>query len=288
MLSPFPPLISPPLSDRFLCSSWSPSRSRCPVDRRPDRCVSPSQIPTVTLRSGVSNGSKEDLPLNVDLSGIPPSVGLSDVPPVPPSAYHLSQVVLGILDSSNPYFIHPSEPWGQCLVSSVLTEFIYSEWVMAMTMVLDGKNKIGFVDGTIPTLAPGHPLYSFWLRNNKLILSWILRPVSPNISKSLLYSKTTLDAWKVLHSRFSQGDVFKIADIQERIFALRQGVRSITEFFTDLVTLYAELHSFHPLPDCLCAPVCSCSLSKIRLYHNQDCVISFLRGLNESYDGAHS
>ncbi|CAN0839303.1 Retrovirus-related Pol polyprotein from transposon RE1 [Linum grandiflorum] len=247
----------------------------------------------VTLRSGVSSGSDEDTPPVVELSGVPvppvaepsgvpPSVNLSDA--VNPS----SQATIGVLDSSNPFFIHPSEHWGQCLVSSVLTESNYSEWVMAMTMVLDGKNKIGFVDGTISPPALGHPLHSYWLRNNKLVLSWILRSVSPNISKSLLYSKTALDAWKVLRSRFSQGDVFKIADIQERIFALRQGVRSVTEFFTDLVTMYDELRSFRPLPECLCAPVCVCPLSKIRLYHVQDCVIRFLRGLNENYAGARS
>ncbi|CAN0905593.1 Retrovirus-related Pol polyprotein from transposon RE1 [Linum grandiflorum] len=223
-----------------------------------------------------------------DDASVPP--GFSAPPPsVPPSTSSSgSASVLGILDVSHPYYIHPSESWGQSLVSTTLTEFNYSEWSMAITMVLDGKNKIGFVDGTISAPDPGQPLYPFWLRNNKLVLSWILRSVSPNIAKSILYSKTARAAWTVLRSRFSQGDVFKIADLQEKIFSLRQGNHSVTEYFTHLITLYDELSNFRPIPDCSCAPICLCPLSKIRLHYDQDRVIRFLRGLGEGYAGARS
>ena len=196
--------------------------------------------------------------------------------------------VLGILDITNPFYIHPSEHWGQNLVSTLLTEYNYSEWSMAISMVLDGKNKIGFVDGTIEAPDAGQPLYPYWIRNNKLVLSWILRSVSPTIAKSILYSKSARSAWVVLRSRFSQGDAFKIADLQEKVFALKQGTRSVTEFFTELITLYDELSNFRPLPDCACPPPCTCILSKIRTYHDQDRVIRFLRGLTDGFAGARS
>nr|AFN53681.1 gag protein [Linum usitatissimum] len=196
--------------------------------------------------------------------------------------------VLGILDITNPFYIHPSEHWGQNLVSTLLTEYNYSKWSMAISMVLDGKNKIGFVDGTIEAPDAGQPLYPYWIRNNKLVLSWILRSVSPIIAKSILYSKSARSAWVVLRSRFSQGDAFKIADLQEKVFALKQGTRSVTEFFTELITLYDELSNFRPLPDCACPPPCTCILSKIRTYHDQDRVIRFLRGLTDGFAGARS
>ncbi|CAN0915993.1 Retrovirus-related Pol polyprotein from transposon RE1 [Linum grandiflorum] len=177
----------------------------------------------------------------------PPPPIIAQPPPVGSSG---SASALGILDASHPYYIHPSESWGQSLVSTTLTEFSYSEWSMAISMVLDGKNKIGFVDGTISAPDPGQPLYPLWVRNNKLVLSWILHSVSPNIAKSILYSKTAKAAWTALRSRFSQGDVFKIADLQEQIFSLKQGTHTVTEYFTHLITLYDKLSNFRPIPDC--------------------------------------
>ena len=127
--------------------------------------------------------------------------GVTGAGTTPTTADSLSQgAVLGILDITNPFYIHPSEHWGQNLVSTVLTEYNYSEWAMAISMVLDGKNKIGFVDGTIEAPEAGQPLYPYWIRNNKLVLSWILRSVSPTIAKSILYSKSARSAWLVLRS----------------------------------------------------------------------------------------
>ncbi|CAN1346939.1 Retrovirus-related Pol polyprotein from transposon TNT 1-94 [Linum perenne] len=131
-----------------------------------------------------------------------------------------------------------------------------------MLMVLDGKNKTGFIDGSMS--------------------------VSPTISKSILYFKTARIAWTVLRQRFSQGDYFKIADLQEQIFGFKQGSQSVTKYFTELVTLYDELRNFRPIPDCACSPICSCSLAKIRLYQEQDSVIRFLRGLNDNFSSPRS
>ncbi|CAN1764854.1 hypothetical protein LINPERHAP1_LOCUS9432 [Linum perenne] len=143
---------------------------------------------------------------------------------------------------------------------------------MSMLTVLDGKNKTCFVDGSILAPDSSQPLYPFWLRNNKLVLSWIQRLVSPTISKSILYSKSARVAWTVLQQRFSQG----------------QGTQSVTKYFTELVILYDELRNFHPIPDCACSLVCSCSLAKIRLYQEQDFVIQFLRGLNDNFSSPRS
>ncbi|CAN1128486.1 hypothetical protein LINPERHAP2_LOCUS4662 [Linum perenne] len=87
------------------------------------------------------------------------------------------------------------------------------------------------------------------------------------------------DAWCELKERFSQGDVFRIANFQERIFAFKQSNLSISEYFTQLKALWDELA-------CECAPICICILAPIRAYHHSDFVIRFLRGLSESFSAA--
>ncbi|CAN1279752.1 Retrovirus-related Pol polyprotein from transposon RE1 [Linum perenne] len=189
-------------------------------------------------------------------------------------------------DPSSVYFIHPSENWGQCLVSAVLTETNFTSWERSMALVLAGKNKLGFVNGAIPTPTPTDPLFPLWTRNNQLLLSWIQRSVSPSIMQSILWIESARDVWCELKERFSQGDVFRIADLQERIFSFKQSNLSISEYFTQLKALWDELANFRSIPACECTPICSCILAPIRAYHHSDFVIRFLRGLSESFSAA--
>ncbi|CAN1345721.1 hypothetical protein LINPERPRIM_LOCUS40498 [Linum perenne] len=174
-----------------------------------------------------------------------PTESASDIPP--PTAQSSSSVI----DSSSPFFIHPSENWGQCLVSSILTETNYTSWERSMMLVLAGKNKLGFVDGSIPAPQPIDSLFPLWTRNNQLLLSWIQRSVSPSIAQSILWITSARDAWCELKERFSQGDAFRIADLQERIFAFRQLNLSISEYFTQLKSLWDELVNFRSIPVCV-------------------------------------
>ncbi|KAJ0086498.1 hypothetical protein Patl1_07028 [Pistacia atlantica] len=54
----------------------------------------------------------------------------------------------GKLDAANPYFLHHSDHPGMVLVSKPLNEDNYSTWCRAMTISLNAKSKLGFIDGT--------------------------------------------------------------------------------------------------------------------------------------------
>ncbi|KAA8535721.1 hypothetical protein F0562_030716 [Nyssa sinensis] len=53
-------------------------------------------------------------------------------------------------EPSNPYYLHHSDSPGQMLVSQQLTGENYTNWSRAMLIALSVKNKLGFVDGSIP------------------------------------------------------------------------------------------------------------------------------------------
>ena len=52
-------------------------------------------------------------------------------------------------DLSNPYFTHHSDHPGLVLISKPLNGDNYLAWHRAMTLALNVKNKLGFVNGTI-------------------------------------------------------------------------------------------------------------------------------------------
>ncbi|XP_072078166.1 uncharacterized protein [Arachis hypogaea] len=91
------------------------------------------------------------------------------------------------------------------------------------------------------------------------------------------------ELWNDLKHRFYEGDLFRIADLQEEMFAIKQGDLSITAYFTKLKGIWEELDEFKPIPSCACGVSCSCGLKIIREYRDQEHVVRILRGLNEQY-----
>ncbi|RVW93426.1 hypothetical protein CK203_035106 [Vitis vinifera] len=61
-----------------------------------------------------------------------------------------------------------------------------------MAMALTTKNKIGFVDGTIPRAAETDLLFNAWNRYNNMVTSWIINYVSKDIEDSLIKELLTL------------------------------------------------------------------------------------------------
>lgn len=188
-------------------------------------------------------------------------------------------------NNGNLYYLHPSETPALVLVTPVLEGTKnFQPWIRSMRISLLSKNKLLFVDGTFQDPEKTGSLHNQWRQCNSMVLSWIQRSVSPSVQKSISYFEKAYDAWKDLHDRFDEGDMFRIADLQEEIYRPSQGNLSVSEFYTELKSLWDELESFRPLPSCKCATPCSCDVLKsTRTYRDQDYTSRFLKGLNEQF-----
>ncbi|KAI9165411.1 hypothetical protein LWI28_013668 [Acer negundo] len=74
---------------------------------------------------------------------------------------------------SNPFFTHHSDHPGLVLISKPLTRDNYSTWKRAMTLALNSKNKLGFVNGSInaPSKTTDPEGYGAWSRCNDMVHS---------------------------------------------------------------------------------------------------------------------
>ncbi|GAU30132.1 hypothetical protein TSUD_360250 [Trifolium subterraneum] len=187
-------------------------------------------------------------------------------------------------DTLNPYFLHPNENPNLVLVSTLLSGANYHSWSRAMTMALKSKNKIHFIDGALPRPNDDDRDSLAWDRCNTMLMSWLNNAVEPEISQSILWMDSALEIWLDLKERFYQGDVFRISDIQEEIFSLKQGDSTISTYFTKMKKLWQELDNFRPIPTTNCVVNCdSVVIAKMKSYRDSDQVIRFLKGLNEQY-----
>ncbi|KAK4282894.1 hypothetical protein QN277_014219 [Acacia crassicarpa] len=86
-----------------------------------------------------------------------------------------------------------------------------------MRMSLMSKNKSRFINRASPIPNNADPLFPAWERCNMMVLSWLTRSLSPTIAQSVLWIDKACDVWSDLRDRFSQNDVFRLADLQEEI-----------------------------------------------------------------------
>ncbi|GAU10281.1 hypothetical protein TSUD_420360, partial [Trifolium subterraneum] len=183
-------------------------------------------------------------------NGVPPP-GISSI-----KNYHI--------DLLSPYFMHPSENPGNVLATPLLSGSNYHSWSRAVTVALMSKHKLHFINGALP------------------------RPADEDRDSICLGSlQHHAEIWKELKDRFYQGDVFRISDLQEEIYTLRQGDSSISTYYTKMKKLWQELDNFRPIPASSCSETCQ-ALEKMRAYRDSDQVIRFLKGLNDQYAAVRS
>ncbi|XP_050217669.1 uncharacterized protein LOC126668521 [Mercurialis annua] len=198
--------------------------------------------------------------------------------------HQMAQSGLESENPSSPFYLHPSENPSLILVSPVLNGQNYHSWARSMRMCLLSKNKLKFVNGSIPVPSVNAEIYPAWERCNTMVVSWILRSLSPSIAQSILWIDTAIDVWKHLFDRFSQGNAIRVSDLQEEIYAYKQNNLSITDYFTQLKILWDEYVNLRMLPVCTCVPQCQCDAMKsVKNQQDADYVIKFLKGLNENY-----
>ncbi|XP_072066689.1 uncharacterized protein [Arachis hypogaea] len=103
-----------------------------------------------------------------------------------------------------------------------------------MWRALRSKNKVKFLDGSIPKPTEGDPTFEAWDRCNNFLLSWINLSLSPEIAKSVMWISSAPDLWNDLKHRYSHGDVFRVGELKEEFYALKQGDLSVASYFTML------------------------------------------------------
>jgi hypothetical protein len=73
-----------------------------------------------------------------------------------------------------------------------------------------------------------------------------MNSVEESIAKSIVYLENAIDVWNELKERFSRGDSIRISELHVEIYGLKQGNRSVSEFFTALKILWEELEAYLP------------------------------------------
>nr|KYP39922.1 hypothetical protein KK1_038766 [Cajanus cajan] len=147
-----------------------------------------------------------------------------------------------------------------------------------MRMALLGKNKFGFVDGSIVEPASGHAHYSLWHRNDNIIASWILNALSKEMQTSVLHCSSAKAIWDDLKERFDQRNGPLIFQLKRELVSLKQDSMSVSSYYARLRSIWESHMELKPTHKCTCngiQPWCD--------YDQMEYAMHFLMGLNEAY-----
>ncbi|KAI5342531.1 hypothetical protein L3X38_010406 [Prunus dulcis] len=95
------------------------------------------------------------------------------------------------VEPSSPYYINNSDHPGLIIVPKPLNGDNYATWRRFMTVSLNAKNKLGFVDGTLkkPSLESNPDEHAVWMCCNDMVFSWV-NTLDLEISDSIIYCTT--------------------------------------------------------------------------------------------------
>ncbi|XP_006352446.1 uncharacterized protein [Solanum tuberosum] len=197
-----------------------------------------------------------------------------------PAEDRQTQVITEKINNTHPLFVHPSDTPGSVLIPTKLTgSENYGLWRRSMTIALQAKRKLGFVNGTCRKEQFGTDLHEDWETCNAIVLSWIMNTVSMHLLSGIVYSSNAHLVWEDLKERFDKVNRIRIFQLHREIAMISQGTDSIATYFTRLRELWAEYDDLVPTPRC------DCVKSRDYIEHLQgQRLLQFLSGLNDSYE----
>ncbi|KAH0638973.1 hypothetical protein KY285_035559 [Solanum tuberosum] len=188
------------------------------------------------------------------------------------------------IDHLHPLYLHPSDAPDSFNVGIMLTGTDnYTLWSKAMQLALLGKNKVGFIDGSVMRDQFSGNLARLWDRCNAIVVLWILCNVSKDLHSRVLFCSDSQLIWADLKERFNKVNSSRIFQLHKEIFTLVQGVSSVSVYYSSLKDLWDEYYFIMP------PPLCNCPKSREFYDHLQyQRMLQFLMGLNDNYSQARS
>lgn len=188
-------------------------------------------------------------------------------------------------DSSNVYYIHPSDASTTQLVSVKFSDINYNNWKRLMMLTLSTKNKLGFVNGTIMMPEVTSSDFNAWERFNALVTSWILFNLDETIARSVLFLKSARVMWKDLEDRFGCTSITELYSLEIQLAEVSQGSQSVSEFYTKIKTIWDSIDDISTFSVCACGK-CTCDIGvKFQAKIQDQRLLQFLIKPNDKYSG---
>ncbi|KAL0401324.1 UNVERIFIED_CONTAM: hypothetical protein Slati_4162300 [Sesamum latifolium] len=181
-----------------------------------------------------------------------------------------------------------AENSGLVMISAPFNGSNWLTWSHSVRIELEGKDKLGYIDGSYMRPHDGSVDLKQWRITDSLVRTWILSTMVKEIVNAFLYVPSARTLWLELEARYGECDGPLLYKIRREISSISQGNLSITAYYTNLKQYWDELVCLKPPAMCSCG-LCICGSNKSKMEEiEENQLMQFLMGLSEPYDSIRS
>lgn len=160
----------------------------------------------------------------------------------------------------------------------------FLEWSKACTMALKSHKLMKYINGKVKQPMESDADFDDWDSENAMVCSWLSNSMEVHIRKSYIFIDTAEEVWNSLTRTYSfSGNVAKRFEVNQKIWALVQGGRTLaqyySEYYSELTSLWSEL-AHYTIFECKHAE----DQEKYQKMMTEERVMKFLDGLSDEYD----
>ncbi|KAK4410377.1 Retrovirus-related Pol polyprotein from transposon RE1 [Sesamum angolense] len=137
-----------------------------------------------------------------------------------------------------------TENSGLVMISAPFNGTNWLTWSRSVRIALEGKDKLGFIDGSYVKPHEGSADMKQWRITDSLVRTWILSTMTKDIVNAFLYVSSARTLWIELEARYGECDGPLLYKIQREISSISQGNLSVTAYYTNLKQYWDELVCF--------------------------------------------
>ncbi|XP_074360290.1 uncharacterized protein LOC141700410 [Apium graveolens] len=118
----------------------------------------------------------------------------------------------------------------------------YINWSRGVKMALGAKNKLGFIDGSLPKLTNESPDFNKWIRNDYMVISWLTSSMDQVISDSFIFATSSSELWNDIAERFGKSNVPLLYELHTSLSKIQQDNMTIDEYYGKLKNVWDKLN----------------------------------------------
>ena len=156
----------------------------------------------------------------------------------------------------------------------------FLQWSQSVKLFVQGKGKFGYLSGSVAKPNEKEEGYDRWEAENSMIMSWLVNSMEPDVGRTYLFLPTANAIWTAVKETYSDlGNAGQLFEIKTQLRKAKQGEKSVTQYYTDLKTLWQEFDLF-----CDYEWSCATDSAFYQKMVEKERVFDFLAGLNKELD----
>ncbi|KAK9085659.1 hypothetical protein Sjap_026070 [Stephania japonica] len=112
-------------------------------------------------------------------------------------------------------------------------------------LLIRGRGKFDYLTSTNGRPTEKDEGSAKWEAENSMIMSWLINSMDSSIGRTYLFLPTAHDIWTAVNETYSDlGNAGQWFELKTRLWRLKQGEKTVTQYYTDLKTLWQEVDMF--------------------------------------------